>query len=78
MQLNGQPIEASHDTVLQELESRGISVQAECRSGFCGACRTKAKGEAIYCQEPIGFCNNDEVLPCCLSTKSDIDILIID
>lgn len=61
-------------TALQVLESLGYDVRSECRSGFCGACRLKANGKAIYKQEPIGYCTDDEVLVCCLDFNSDINI----
>ncbi|USD58869.1 2Fe-2S iron-sulfur cluster binding domain-containing protein [Vibrio sp. SCSIO 43140] len=61
-------------TALQVLESSGYDVRSECRSGFCGACRLKAKGKPIYQQEPIGYCSDDEVLVCCLDSQSDINI----
>ncbi len=28
-------------TILEQLESAGIQVESQCRSGYCGACRLK-------------------------------------
>ncbi len=36
-------------TILEQLESAGIQVESQCRSGYCGACRLKKKsGEVKY------------------------------
>ncbi|WP_299021281.1 2Fe-2S iron-sulfur cluster-binding protein [uncultured Photobacterium sp.] len=76
MRINGQLVISPYESALQLLESRGIAVNANCREGYCGSCRVKANGEAKYFREPIGFLARDEVLPCCLSTSSDINLLV--
>ncbi|EPG6020935.1 MULTISPECIES: class I ribonucleotide reductase maintenance protein YfaE [Enterobacteriaceae] len=53
-------------TILEQLESAGIQVESQCRSGYCGACRLKKKsGEVKYDNDPLAYVGQDEILPCC-------------
>lgn len=62
-------------TLLEALEKHLINVEYQCRSGYCGACRTKLlKGKVIYCQKPLAFINSDEILPCCCIPVIDIEL----
>tara|TARA_R110002074_G_scaffold344039_2_gene514457 strand:+ start:1090 stop:1296 length:207 start_codon:yes stop_codon:yes gene_type:complete len=62
-------------TLLQELESKGVNVNPQCREGYCGSCRCKiAKGEVTYITEPIAYVNDDEVLPCI--AKADLNVIL--
>ncbi|HHM1868513.1 TPA: 2Fe-2S iron-sulfur cluster-binding protein, partial [Klebsiella pneumoniae] len=43
-------------TILEQLESAGIQVESQCRSGYCGACRLKKKsGEVKYDNDPLDY-----------------------
>lgn len=66
------------DSLLETLEADGVKVESHCRSGFCGACRTKVvKGNVAYLIEPLAFINDDECLPCvCKSASPDLTIQI--
>lgn len=62
-------------TILESLEEAQIEVHFHCREGFCGACRTKLKkGEVQYRSEPLAYIDDDEILPCCCSPTSHIEI----
>ena len=62
-------------TLLQELESRGINVNPQCREGYCGSCRCKiVSGKASYVTEPIAYISDDEVLPCIAKADSSITL----
>lgn len=65
------------ETVLDALERNGIEVQFNCREGFCGVCRTKLlTGNVEYLVDPLAFIDDDEILSCCTTPKSDIEIKI--
>jgi len=61
-------------TVLQSLEEAKVHHVSHCRSGFCGACRCKAKGSVKYIADPIGFTRPGEILPCIAIPESDLEI----
>lgn len=61
-------------TVLETLEMHGYQPKNECRDGFCGSCRIKAKGKPQYVKDPLGYTQDGEILICCVSADSDIDI----
>ena len=77
MELAIQPSE-SKQTILEQIEGQGHSIEYQCRSGYCGACRTKKlKGVIEYMEEPLAYvANDDEFLPCCSRAKSTIAIAI--
>ena len=75
--LRGQPALLFNEqtTLLNALESKQIDVFSECRSGFCGACKTKVNsGQVSYIHEPLATLESDECLPCCCIPASDIDL----
>lgn len=54
------------ETLLEGLERTGHVVEYQCRSGYCGSCRTRMlTGEVKYLSEPLAYVANGEVLPCC-------------
>ena len=66
---------AQHDNLLEALESHRVSVHYECRSGFCGACRTTlVSGEVRYSHSPLAFLRPGEILPCCCIPTSDLTL----
>lgn len=76
MELAIQPSEPEQ-TILEQIEEQGHSVEYQCRSGFCGACRTKQlKGSIEYVEEPLASVANGEFLPCCSRATSTIAIAI--
>ena len=40
-------------TILEQLESAGIQVESQCRSGYCGACRLKKKSGEVIAGESV-------------------------
>ncbi|MFZ7274788.1 class I ribonucleotide reductase maintenance protein YfaE [Avibacterium avium] len=61
--------------LLQKLEINGIYPEYQCRSGYCGACRTKIKkGNVRYNEPPLAFVNENEVLLCCCQVESDLEL----
>ncbi len=75
--LRGQPVLLFNEqtTLLNALESKQIDVFSECRSGFCGACKTKVNsGEVSYIHEPLATLKQNECLPCCCIPESDLDL----
>lgn len=54
------------ESVLETLERHGHSVEFQCRSGYCGACRTPLlAGKVHYPSVPLAFVSQGECLPCC-------------
>ena len=54
------------ETLLEGLERTGHSVEYQCRSGYCGACRvTLSSGSVDYVDTPLAYLRQDEILPCC-------------
>lgn len=65
------------ETLLEGLERTGHEIEYQCRSGYCGACRTKIlDGRVDYDELPMAFLMPDEILPCCCKVKEDIRIAI--
>lgn len=64
-----------HDSLLEALEANKAKVHYECRSGYCGACRTPIlDGEVAYRHPPIAFIRQGEILPCCCTPTSDLTL----
>ncbi|QSV17630.1 2Fe-2S iron-sulfur cluster-binding protein [Photobacterium ganghwense] len=56
--------------MLEQLEAQGVTTHAQCRAGFCGACRAViVNGKAEYLTEPIAACAEGEVIICCARSK---------
>ncbi|MGY3900855.1 class I ribonucleotide reductase maintenance protein YfaE [Aeromonas lusitana] len=54
------------ESVLETLERHGHQVEFQCRSGYCGACRTPLlEGRVHYPNVPLAFVSQGECLPCC-------------
>ena len=63
------------ETLLEALERTGHEVAYQCRSGYCGACRTRLySGSVSYPQPPLAFVGPDEVLPCCCRVDTDLHL----
>lgn len=64
-----------NETLLEALERTGHEVEYQCRSGYCGSCRTKIlAGSVSYDEIPMAFLMPDEILPCCCRVNEDITI----
>ncbi|OIQ47641.1 MAG: hypothetical protein BM565_05480 [Gammaproteobacteria bacterium MedPE] len=62
-------------TTLEYLESQGLKVNYHCRDGTCGACRCQLnRGSVAYTTEPLAYIREGEILTCCTTPTSDIDI----
>ncbi|MFM5842283.1 class I ribonucleotide reductase maintenance protein YfaE [Aeromonas sanarellii] len=54
------------ESLLETLERHGHRVEFQCRSGYCGACRTPLlAGKVYYPNMPLAFVSQGECLPCC-------------
>lgn len=68
----------SNDTILSQLEEKGVNINPQCREGYCGSCRCRLlKGKVSYNTEPIAYVSNGDILPCVTVANSDI-ILDVD
>ena len=66
-----------HQTLLEALEQKKVKIFSECRSGFCGQCKTKViSGQVTYLKEPLVELEADECLPCCCMPDGDIDLAL--
>lgn len=78
VRLQGQPVllfTEQQGSLLQALEAKNIKMFSECRSGFCGACKTRIiSGKVSYLSEPLAKLNNDECLPCCCIPSEDLEL----
>ncbi len=64
-------------TLLEALEQKKVKIFSECRSGYCGQCKTKVKsGNVTYIKEPLVTLEADECLPCCCVPDGDIDLAL--
>ena len=64
-----------HLVLLEALEKHQLEMHYHCRSGFCGACRTKLNsGQVRYTTEPLAYVRKGDILPCCCVPESDLDI----
>ncbi len=49
-------LQASNNVLLAQIESKGLTVETHCRSGFCGMCRVRLlEGQVAYDETPIAF-----------------------
>ncbi|MBL4913995.1 class I ribonucleotide reductase maintenance protein YfaE [Shewanella schlegeliana] len=78
--LQGMPVllfNQQHLTLLEALEQKRVKIFSECRSGYCGQCKTKVKtGKVSYIREPLVTLETDECLPCCCIPDGDIDLAL--
>lgn len=61
-----------NDNLLDALIRTGHEIDYQCRSGYCGSCRTKKiSGDVEYDDYPLAHLNDDEILPCyCRATSA--------
>lgn len=65
----------SNESLLDALIRTGHDVDYQCRSGYCGSCRTKKiSGEVEYDEYPLAHLNDDEILPCYCRAKSALKL----
>ncbi|MCP3127176.1 class I ribonucleotide reductase maintenance protein YfaE [Shewanella sp. KJ2020] len=78
VRLQGQPVllfTEQHGSLLQALEAKKVRIFSECRSGFCGACKTRVlSGRVTYLTEPLAELKADECLPCCCIPTEDLEL----
>ena len=65
------------ETLLAALERTGHSVEYQCRSGYCGACRLRVNDTTLtqalhYPTPPLALLAPGELLPCCCYARADI------
>ncbi|MBV7315229.1 class I ribonucleotide reductase maintenance protein YfaE [Shewanella sp. NIFS-20-20] len=76
--LQGQPsllYTATHLTLLAALESKQVAIFAECRSGYCGACKTTIiSGSVEYLSPPLAQLQPNECLPCCCRPVTNLNL----
>ncbi len=64
-------------TLLEHLEINQVQVEYQCRSGYCGSCRTRLlKGRVAYHNKPLALIQDGEILPCCCIPLVDIELEI--
>lgn len=64
-------------SLLHALESWGVPVEADCRSGTCGACRIQLRqGEVRFCQPQGMDLPARHTLACCAVPASDMEIAL--
>lgn len=82
VRLQGQPVllfTEQHNSLLQALEAKKVTIFSECRSGFCGACKTRIiSGSVSYLTEPLAELKADECLPCCCIPSEDLELDLSD
>ena len=67
-----------HSTILERLEELGVFPASTCRGGFCGDCRLPLRqGEVEYIEAPLGFCGENEILPCIAMAKTELIIDVV-
>ncbi|MFR9718205.1 class I ribonucleotide reductase maintenance protein YfaE [Aeromonas diversa] len=67
------------ETLLDTLERHGVEVEYQCRSGYCGACRTPLlAGTVRYLHPPLAFVAPGECLPCCCQAQGTIRLALGD
>lgn len=66
--------EDQHLSILDFLLSKNVDVNYHCKDGFCGACRCKINSGNVKEKDSIAFKQNDEILICCSTPISDIEI----
>lgn len=79
IEFNGEVFEydpSSGQTLLAFLKERTDNVRFQCQDGYCGVCRCKLEsGSVREIQDPIGFKDENEILPCISIPNSDLKII---
>lgn len=61
------------ESLLEGLERTGHAVEYQCRSGYCGSCRTAIiSGNVSYASPPLAFIAAGEILPCCAHPEGNV------
>lgn len=68
-------IKEVNTSLLDSLEKNNVQVEYQCREGYCGSCRCKLiSGEVEWVKDPLAFMGKDDILPCCVKPKGDIEV----
>jgi ferredoxin len=68
-------VSADDDSVLDVLQRNGVDVQAHCKNGYCGSCRTQCtKGAVEYHIDPLAYIESNEILPCSCLPIGNIEL----
>lgn len=68
-------IKEVNTSLLDSLEKNNVQVEYQCREGYCGSCRCKLiSGEVEWVKDPLAFIGKDDILPCCVKPKGDIEV----
>lgn len=61
-----------YKSLLEAFENNFITLEFNCRSGYCGICRLKLiSGSVKYTNDPIAYVGHKEVLICsCIPTEN--------
>ncbi|ART79045.1 class I ribonucleotide reductase maintenance protein YfaE [Oceanisphaera avium] len=66
------------ESLLEGLERTGHAVEYQCRSGYCGSCRTSIiSGQVSYPTAPLAFVAAGEILPCCAKPEGKVILDVI-
>lgn len=71
------------ESLLAALERTGHTVEYQCRSGYCGACRLRLSDPQMaeqlhYPIEPLAHRAAGELLPCCCQVKGEIALQLVE
>ncbi|XRX42477.1 MAG: class I ribonucleotide reductase maintenance protein YfaE [Buchnera aphidicola (Eriosoma harunire)] len=60
------------------LENNKITINSQCRYGYCGSCRIQLiYGSVVYLHTmPIAYAHPKEIFPCCCYITSDVTLLV--
>jgi ferredoxin len=65
-------------TILEAAEALSIEIPSECRSGFCGQCKTKLRDGVVQmdCEDALSAAEKASgfILACQARPKSDVNI----
>lgn len=63
------------EALLDTLERHGHQLEYQCRSGYCGACRTPLlAGKVHYPESPLAFVDAGQCLPCCCHPVGNVTL----
>ena len=62
-------------TLLENLEAQVLKAEFHCRDGHCSVCKCRLiSGKVEYKNQPMAYLREGEILPCCSTSKEDIQI----
>lgn len=79
--VNGKRFDAAPDiSILEAARAAGLALEHSCRTGRCGLCRATVRGETALIQPelPTDALEPGEVLTCCRSAASDLEVDVAD